>query len=170
MKIRLSFQSYRVVVDYAEGNHPAEPITTVVFPLLSLKKSQVNYLNSRGRKAANLGEGQLCKWRLIVTFSPATIQMNIQLGMEGWKWSLSTVWTTLHSYTLTAVFHVMPGGWEGGPLITFWDVIRQMHTIARMAVIYTTLGIVRYLLLLKYSCFISGTENVMSSNEWPQRP
>lgn len=83
MKIRLSFQSYRVVVDYAEGNHPAEPITMVVFPLLSLKKSQVNYLNSRGRKAANLVEGQLCKWRLIETFSLPTIHMNIQLGMEG---------------------------------------------------------------------------------------
>lgn len=83
MKICLSFQYYRVVMDYTEGNHTAEPITTVVFPLLSLKKSQVLSINSRGRKAANLSEGQLCKWRLIVTFSLATIHMNIQLGMEG---------------------------------------------------------------------------------------
>lgn len=83
MKIRLRFQSYRVVMDYTEGNHTAEPITTVAFAILSLKKSQVNYLNSRGKKAANLGEGQLCKWRLIVIFSLPTIYMNIQLGMEG---------------------------------------------------------------------------------------
>ena len=34
-----------------------------------------------------------------------------------------------------------------------------MHTIQRKAVIYTTLGIVGYLLLWEYSCFISGTEN-----------
>ena len=83
MKICLSFQYYRVVMDYTEGNHTAEPITTVVFPLLSLKKSQVLSINSRGRKAANLSEGKLCKWRLIVTFSLATIHMNIQLDMEG---------------------------------------------------------------------------------------
>ena len=34
-----------------------------------------------------------------------------------------------------------------------------MHTIERMVVIYTTQGIMGYLLLWKYSCFISGTEN-----------
>ena len=56
-------------MDYIEGNQTAEPIIMVVFPLLSLKKSQGNYLNSKGKKAANLGEGQLCKWRLIVTYS-----------------------------------------------------------------------------------------------------
>ena len=33
----------------------------VVFPPLFLKKGQVNYLNSKGIKAANLDEGQLCK-------------------------------------------------------------------------------------------------------------
>ena len=42
---------------------------------------------------------------------------------------------------------VMPGGWEGGSLTALRDVIRQMCTIGRMAVIYTTLVIVRYLLL-----------------------
>ena len=36
----------------------------VVFPPLFLKKGQVNYLNSKGIKAANLDEGQLCKWHL----------------------------------------------------------------------------------------------------------
>ena len=46
-----------------EGNQTAEPIM-VVFPPLFLKKSQVNYLNSKGIKAANLGKGQLCKWHL----------------------------------------------------------------------------------------------------------
>ena len=34
-----------------------------------------------------------------------------------------------------------------------------MHTIQRKVVIYTTLRIVGYLLLWKYSCFIFGTEN-----------
>ena len=52
-----------------------------------------------------------------------------------------------------------PEGWEGGSLIPLWDVIRQMHTIGRMVSIYTTPGIVGYLFLWKYSCFISGTEN-----------
>ena len=47
----------------------------------------------------------------------------------------------------------------GGSLSTLRDVVRQMHTIQRKVVIYTTLGIVGYLLLWKYSCFISGTEN-----------
>ena len=50
-------------------------------------------------------------------------------------------------------------GWEGGSLSALWDVMRQMHTTRRMVVIYTTLGIVGYLLIWKYSCFISGTEN-----------
>ena len=47
-----------------EGNQTAEPIIMVVFPPLFLKKGQVNYFNSKGVKAANLGEGQLCKWHL----------------------------------------------------------------------------------------------------------
>ena len=41
-----------------------EWIAPVVFPPLLLKKGQVNYLNSKGIKAANLDEGQLCKWHL----------------------------------------------------------------------------------------------------------
>ena len=47
----------------------------------------------------------------------------------------------------------------GGSLSSLRDVVRQVHTIQRKAVIYTTLRIVGYLLLWKYSCFISGTEN-----------
>ena len=47
-----------------EGNQTAEPIIMVVFPPLFLKEGQLNYLNSKGIKAANLGEGQLCKWHL----------------------------------------------------------------------------------------------------------
>ena len=62
-RVSLSFQSLRVVVDYMEGNQTAEPIIMVVFPLLSLKKGQVNYLNSKGIKAASIGKGKLCKWR-----------------------------------------------------------------------------------------------------------
>ena len=68
-RISLSFQSLRVVVDYMEGNQTAEPIIMVVFPLLSLKKGQVNYLNSTGIKAASIGKRKLCKWRLeVVSF------------------------------------------------------------------------------------------------------
>ena len=48
----------------------------------------------------------------------------------------------------------------GGSLSTLRDVVRQMHTIQRKVVIYTTLGIVGYL-LWKYSCFISGTEKTI---------
>ena len=51
---------------YIEGNQSAKLIIMVVFPLLSLKKGQVNYLNSKGIKAASLGKGQLSKWRLEV--------------------------------------------------------------------------------------------------------
>ena len=47
-----------------EGNQTAKPIIMVVFPPLFLKKGQVNYFNSKGVKAANLGEGQLCKWQI----------------------------------------------------------------------------------------------------------
>ena len=46
-----------------------------------------------------------------------------------------------------------------GKLTALWDVIRQMHTIGRMLIIYTTLGTVGHLLLWKYYCFIFGTEN-----------
>ena len=54
---------------YMEGNQTAEPIIMVVFLPLFLKKGQVNYLNSKGIKAANLTEGQLCKGHLeIVSF------------------------------------------------------------------------------------------------------
>ena len=41
----------------------------------------------------------------------------------------------------------------GGSLPSLRDVVRQMHTVQRKAVIYTTLRIEGYLL------FISGTEN-----------
>ena len=47
----------------------------------------------------------------------------------------------------------------GGSLSSLRDVVRQMHTIQRQAVMYTTLRIVGYLLFWKCSCFISGTEN-----------
>ena len=52
-----------------------------------------------------------------------------------------------YSHALKAVHSDMPGGWEGGSLTALRDVIRQMCTIGRMAVIYTTLLIVGYLLL-----------------------
>ena len=53
----------------------------------------------------------------------------------------------------------MARGVVGGSLSSLRDVVRQVHTIQRKAVIYTTLRIVGYLLLWRYSCFISGTEN-----------
>ena len=99
------------------------------------------------------------------TFSLPTVHMNIQWDMQGSKWSLST---GVDSGTFTCIEgrarrHTVGigscGGWEGGALMPLWDVIGQMHTIGRMVVIYTTPGIVGYLLLWNYSCFISGTEN-----------
>ena len=48
-------------MDYVKGNQTEKSIMIVVFPLVSLKKGQVNYLNSKGIKAAYLGEGQWCK-------------------------------------------------------------------------------------------------------------
>ena len=51
-----------------EGNQTAKPIIMVVFPPLFLEKGQVNYFNSKGVKAANLGEGQLCKWHIEIHF------------------------------------------------------------------------------------------------------
>ena len=100
------------------------------------------------------------------TFSLPTIHTNIQWDMQGSKWSVSTGVDSDDIFTCiegTARRHTVGigscGGWEGGSLIPLWDVIRQMHTIGRMVVIYTTPGIVGYLLLWKYSCFTSGTEN-----------
>ena len=52
-----------------------------------------------------------------------------------------------HSHALKEVHSFMPEGWEDGSLTALRDVIRQMCTIGRMAVIYTTLVIVGYLLL-----------------------
>ncbi|CAH3033886.1 unnamed protein product [Porites lobata] len=46
------------LMDYVKGNQTEKSIMIVVFPLVSLKKGQVNYLNSKGIKAAYLGEGQ----------------------------------------------------------------------------------------------------------------
>ena len=51
-----------------ESNQTAKPIVMVVFPLLSLKKGQANYLNSKGIRADDLSEGKLCIWRLEHTF------------------------------------------------------------------------------------------------------
>ena len=41
-----------------ESNQTAEPIIMVFFPPLFQKKDQVNYFNSKGVKAANVGERQ----------------------------------------------------------------------------------------------------------------
>ena len=57
----LIFQSFPIVMDYVKGNQTEKSIMIVVFPLVSLKKGQVNYLNSKGIKAAYLGEGQWCE-------------------------------------------------------------------------------------------------------------
>ena len=73
--------------------------------------------------------------------------------MQGSKWSLST---GVDSGTFTCIEgrarrHTVGigscWGWEGGALMPLRDVIGQMHTIGRMVVIYTTPGIVGYLLL-----------------------
>ena len=88
-----------------------------------------------------------------------TIHMNIQWDMEGWKWSLSTgvdsatfTWLYWRQCTASCL-----GGWEGGSLTAPSDVIRQMHTIGRMVVKYTRLGMVGVLLFWKYCCFICGS-------------
>ena len=80
--------------------------------------------------------------------------------MERWKWSLSTgvdsatfTWLYWRQCTASCL-----GGWEGGSLTAPSDVIRQMHTIGRMVVKYTRLGMVGVLLFWKYCCFICGTE------------
>ena len=55
----LIFQAFALVLDYIEGNHGRHlSIVVVISPLLSLTKDQVNYLQSKGVKAAYLGEGQ----------------------------------------------------------------------------------------------------------------
>ena len=64
----LIFQSFPIVMDYVKGNQTAKSIMIVVFPLVSLKKGQVNYLNSKCIKAAYLGEGQWCKWIFKILF------------------------------------------------------------------------------------------------------
>ena len=73
--------------------------------------------------------------KLLHILTTHAAHMNIQWDMEECK--CPQVWT--------AVYRVMAGNWEG--------------TIGRMVVIDTTQGIARYLLLWKYSCFISNTEN-----------
>ena len=83
--------------------------------------------------------------KLLHILTTHAAHMNIQWDMEECK--CPQVWTAVH--------RLMPGNWEGGSLIA----LRQMHTIGRMVVIDTTQGIARYLLLWKYSCFISNTEN-----------
>ena len=83
--------------------------------------------------------------KLLHILTTHAAHMNIQWDMEECK--CPQVWTAVH--------RVMPGNWEGGSLIA----LRQMHTIGRMVVIDTTQGIARYLLLWKYSCLISNTEN-----------
>ena len=57
---------------------------------------------------------------------------------------------------------IMPGGGGGvGGWVADYPLrcFIQMHTVGRMVVLYTMLGIVGYLLSWKYSCFISSTEN-----------
>ena len=59
------------------------------------------------------------------------------------------MWTAVYSHALKAVHQIMPEGGGGGggggadyPLRCFI----QMHTVGRMVVLYTMLGIVGYLL------------------------
>ena len=85
--------------------------------------------------------------------------MDIQWDMERWKWSLSK---GVNSSIFPCIEGSAPhhawgvGGWVADyPLRCFI----QMHTVGRMVVLYTMLGIVGYLLSWKYSCFISSTEN-----------
>ncbi|KAL9959207.1 hypothetical protein ACROYT_G036304 [Oculina patagonica] len=54
----LIFQAFPLVFDYMRGNEHAQAIVVVISPLLFLMKDQVNYLISRGVKAAFLEEGQ----------------------------------------------------------------------------------------------------------------
>ena len=55
----LIFQAFPLVLDHFEGNHGRhQSIVDVISPLLSSMKDQVNYLQSKGVKAAYLGEGQ----------------------------------------------------------------------------------------------------------------
>ena len=66
----------------------------VVFPPLFLKKGQVNYLNSKGIKAASLDEGQLCKWHLeihVVSF----ISNRTSSGSWSWRHKMVLLSTTI---------------------------------------------------------------------------
>ena len=65
----------------------------VVFPPLFLKKGQVNYLNSKGIKAASLDEGQLCKWHLEihVTSHSSQIVLLWEVGVDVIKWYFSVL-------------------------------------------------------------------------------
>ena len=53
----LIFQSFLIVLDHMESG-PQHSIVVVIFPLLSLMKNQVSYLQSKVLKAAYIGEGQ----------------------------------------------------------------------------------------------------------------
>ena len=101
-----------------------------------------------------------------ILFLLPTIHMDIQWDMERCKWSLSK---GVDSSIFTCIEGSAPNHacWRrGGRVDGGWWVADhpqrcfiQMHTIGRMVVMYTMLGIVGYLLLWKYSCFISSTEN-----------
>ena len=70
--------------------------------------------------------------------------------MEGRKWSLST---GVDSGTFTCIEGSAPRhAWELGGWVTdcaLWDLIRQMHTIGRIVVIYTTQGIYEMSIVMK---------------------
>ena len=53
----LIFQAFLIVLDHMESR-PQHSIVVVIFPLLSLMKDQVNYLQSKVLKAAYISEGQ----------------------------------------------------------------------------------------------------------------
>ena len=57
----------------------------VVFPPLFLKKGQVNYLNSKGIKAANLDEGQLCKWHLEIHVTSHSVFISNRASLGSWS-------------------------------------------------------------------------------------
>ena len=96
---------------------------------------------------------------ILTTYNTHMIYHEIWRGENG---HCPKVWTAVYSHALKAVHpnHAWGGGGVGGwvadyPLRCFI----QMHTVGRMVVLYTMLGIVGYLLSWKYSCFISSTEN-----------
>lgn len=53
----LIFQAFLIVLDHMESR-PQHSIVVVIFPLLSLMKDQVNYLQRKILKAAYIDEGQ----------------------------------------------------------------------------------------------------------------